>query len=178
MLRRQVRLFTGAVLGQCCFPARYCATTGPLGPHSADICAGAAVAVHRRSTASLRAAEANPHGPACSGYHRDSAVAVGQVVDALLCWSCGFTGCSSPCTAQCLVRQWIQNFASVYGDIRVFLRENVDYGSRLSGVSASTGLWSLLGDDFRNVSVSPRFDSGYIFGVSLRVLWKNFIFST
>ena len=27
------------------FPARYCATTGPLGPHSADICAGSAVAV-------------------------------------------------------------------------------------------------------------------------------------
>ena len=39
-------------------------------------------AVHRRSTASLRAAEANPHGPACSENHRDSAVAVGQVVDA------------------------------------------------------------------------------------------------
>ena len=37
---------------------------------------------YRRSTASLRAAEANPHGPACSGNHRDSAVAVGQVVDA------------------------------------------------------------------------------------------------
>ena len=32
----------------------------------------------RRST-SLRAAEANPHGPACSENHRDSAVAVGQV---------------------------------------------------------------------------------------------------
>ena len=39
-------------------------------------------AVHRRSTASLRAAEANPHGPACSENHRVSAVAVGQVVDA------------------------------------------------------------------------------------------------
>ena len=46
MLRRQVRLFTGAVLGQGCFPARYCATTGPLGPHSAENRAGAAVAVH------------------------------------------------------------------------------------------------------------------------------------
>ena len=31
--------------------------------------AGAAVAVHRRSMASLRAAEANPHGPACSDCH-------------------------------------------------------------------------------------------------------------
>ena len=32
----------------------------------------------------------------------------------------------------------------------------------------------LLGDDFRDVSVSPRSDSGYIFGVSLRVLLYEF----
>ena len=30
------------------------------------------------------------------------------------------------------------------------------------------------GDDLRYVSVFPRFDSGYIFGVSLRVLLKEF----
>ena len=29
-------------------------------------------------------------------------------------------------------------------------------------------------DDFRNVSISPRFDSGYLFGVSLRVLLEEF----
>ena len=46
--------------------------------------------------------------------------------------------------------------------------------SRLSGVSTSSGPWTLLGDDFRYVSVSPRFDSGYIFGVSLRVLLYEF----
>ena len=56
-------------------------TTG-IWSDSAENRAGAAVAVHRRSTASLGAAEANPHGPACSENHRDSAVAVGQVVDA------------------------------------------------------------------------------------------------
>ena len=45
---------TGAVVYRCsCFPARYCATTGPLGPHSADICAGSAFAVHRWSSTSL-----------------------------------------------------------------------------------------------------------------------------
>ena len=33
-------------------------------------------------TVSPRAAEANPHGPACTENYRDSAVAVGQVVDA------------------------------------------------------------------------------------------------
>ena len=58
-----------------------CATTGAWSD-SAENRAGAAVAVHRRSTASLRAAKANPHGPACSENHRDSSVAVGQVVDA------------------------------------------------------------------------------------------------
>ena len=49
---------------------------------SAENRAGSAVAVHRRSSTSLRAAEANPHGPACSENHRDSAVAFGQLVDA------------------------------------------------------------------------------------------------
>ena len=59
-----------------------CSATTGVWSDSAENRAGAAVAVHRRSTASLRAAEANPHGPACSENHRDSAVAVGQVVDA------------------------------------------------------------------------------------------------
>ena len=58
-----------------------CATTW-IFSDSAESRAGAAVVVHRRSTASLRAAEAYPHGPVCSENHRDSAVAVGQVVDA------------------------------------------------------------------------------------------------
>ena len=54
----------------------------PLGTHSADICAGSAVAVHRWSSTSLFLRSCCSYGPACSENHRDSAVAVGQVVDA------------------------------------------------------------------------------------------------
>ena len=43
-----------------------CCATTELWSDSAENRAGAAVAVHRRSFASLRAAEVNPHGPACS----------------------------------------------------------------------------------------------------------------
>ena len=36
---------TGAVLGQGCFPARYCASTGPHGPESAETCGASTGAV-------------------------------------------------------------------------------------------------------------------------------------
>ena len=36
---------TGAVLGQGCFPDRYCATTGPYGPESAETCVASTGAV-------------------------------------------------------------------------------------------------------------------------------------
>ena len=45
VLRRQVRLFTGAVLGQGCFPARYCTTANPHGPACSEYDRGSAVAV-------------------------------------------------------------------------------------------------------------------------------------
>ena len=78
----------------------------------------------------LRSAEADPHGPDCSADHRYSSVAVtSQVVDALAVEVVRFPRFTSPCTAQCLVRLWIQVFASVYGDFHVFLRENVIHGS-------------------------------------------------
>ena len=120
--------------------------------------------------------EADPHGPVCSADHRDSSVAVRfHVVD-------------DPVV---LVVRFHRLFISVYSamlgstvdtifcvSLRRFSRffyvktwiTDPEVDSRLSGVSTSTGLWTLLGDDFRYVSVSPRFDSGYIFGVSLRVL--------
>ena len=71
----------GAVLGQGC-----CARVAQRQVYGQTVQKTVLVpqfAVHRRST-SLRAAEANPHGPACSESHRDSTVAVGQMVDALV----------------------------------------------------------------------------------------------
>ena len=76
-----VLLVPGAVLGQGC-----CARVAQRQGYGQTVQKTVLVpqfAVHRRST-SLRAAEANPHGPACSESHRDSTVAVGHMVDALV----------------------------------------------------------------------------------------------
>ena len=43
---------------------------------TAENCGFSAVAVHRWSSSSFRAAEADPHGPVCPAVHRDSVVAV------------------------------------------------------------------------------------------------------
>ena len=74
-------------------------------------------------------------------------------------------------TVDLFLRQFTEIFTFFYLKTRI---TDPEVDSRLSGVSTSTGLWTLLGDDFRYVSVSPRFDSGYIFGVSLRVLLQEF----
>ena len=58
-----------------------CATTG-IWSDSAESRAGAAVAVYRRSLLPFVPQRQIPHGRACSEHHRDSAVAVVQVVDA------------------------------------------------------------------------------------------------
>ena len=51
--------------------------------------------------------------------------------------------------------------------------------SHLFGVRlAEVYLWTLLGDDFQNGFRIPRFDSGYIFGVILRLLLEEFHIST
>ena len=71
--------------------------------------------------------------------------------------------------------QTVQKTVEIYGlDHRDFtVAVQLKYG-RCPCCVRRAGLWTLLGDDFRNVSVSPRFDSGYLFGVSLRVLLEEF----
>ena len=109
----------------------------------------------------LRSAEAVPLGPDCSADHRNSSVAIRfYVVDDPVVL-----------VVRKFLRQFMEIFTFFY--VKTWISDP-EVDSRLSGVSASTGLWTLLGDDFRYVSVSPRFDSGYIFGVSLRVLLKEF----
>ena len=85
---------------------RCCATTG-IWSDSTGNRAGAAFAVHRRST-SLRAAEANPHGPACSESLRDSTVASVKWSMPLLCRSC-----HARCRAQVLMVQTLQKTMEV-----------------------------------------------------------------
>ena len=78
----------------------------------------------------LRSAEADPHGPDCSADHRDSSDAVrSQVVDALVVQVVRFHKLFISVYSAMLGSTVNTNFASVYGDFHVFLREKVDYGS-------------------------------------------------
>ena len=69
------------------------------------------------------------------------------------------------------VQKTVENYGPDHRDFTVAVQLNC---GRCPCCVRRAGLWTLLGDDFRNVSISPRFDSGYIFGVSLRVLLEEF----
>ena len=78
----------------------------------------------------LRSAEADPHGPVCSADHRDSSVAVRfQVVDDPVVLVVRFHRLFISVYSALLGSTVDTNFASVYGEFHVFLREKVDYGS-------------------------------------------------
>ena len=119
----------------------------------------------------LRAANADPHGPVCSADHGDSTVAAyfgGR------CSCCRVVQILRCCRGEALGAPTVAARREIWDFLRPLVSDSHLFGVRVCLWRTRVRIFREMTPGMVSVLNTPRFDSGYIFGVSLRSILEEF----